>query len=149
MNSRRFLGVLIVAIILAPEATVRAGDGKCLRTFMGASLMSRLLDLSIILNAAKLLDGSESPKLRDFLEWQLLSAAADARHYVDQRPEVDEASMRNTAPNWLDVVEKTHEYVESHELDKMPPHEAEGNARTPLANLDRVKEWLLEQQRGR
>jgi hypothetical protein len=149
MNSRRLLSIVTVVILLAPGGTVRATDGKCLGTFIGASLTSRLLDLSIILNAAKLLDGAESPKLREFLEWQLLSAAADARRYVDQRPEVDAASMRNTAPNWLNVVEKARKYVKSHKLDQTPPPEAEGDARMPLANLDRVKEWLLEQQRGR
>lgn len=149
MNLRRFLGIVILFSILAPWGTVRAADGRCLGSVIGASLMSRLLDLSIILNAAKLLDGSENPKLEEFLEWQLLSAAADARRYVDQQPEVDAASMRNTAPNWLDVVEKARKYIKSHKLDKMPPREAEGDARTPLANLDRVEEWLFEQQRGR
>lgn len=145
MNSRRLLSALVVVIIFMPGAA-RATDEKCLGTFMGAQLISRLLDLGIIVNAATLLDGSANPKLRNFLEWQLLSAAADASYYADQRPEVDAISMRNTVTNWLDVVEKARKYVISHKLEQTPPPEAERNQRTPLANLNRVKEWLLQQE---
>jgi len=147
MNSRRLLSILVVVMIFARGDTLRAADERCLGTFMGASLASRLLDLAILLNATKLLDGSENPKLRQYLEWQLLLAAASARHYVDQHPEVDAVSTRNTAPNWLNLVERVRKYVQSHKLDRTPPPEAEGDARTPLANLDRVKEWLSEQER--
>ena len=115
---------------------------------MGARLISRLFDLDLIVGVTRLLDGSENAKLRRFLEWQLLVAAADASHYVDQRPEVDSSSMRSTVPNWLNAMNRAREYVVSHQLEQAPPPQAEGDQLTSLANLNKVKEWLWVQQKA-
>ena len=134
--------MMCVAVVITISASkVKAAD-PCRGAFMEAHLSASIADISETTDSLRLLNSGENPRLRQLLEFRLMSAAADARRYVEGGAVVDPAALANLLPNWLDIVKKASDYVIEHQLERNPPPLADGTALKPLANLQLVKSWL-------
>ena len=142
--SSRVRRIFLMLGVAGLTASLMSAEEPCLGRFFGAHLLGSLQDLSLTVDELTLLNGREDPKLKRHLEWRLVSAAADARRYVDGEPVLEKPSQ---FPNLAHGVEKARDYVVSHHLDLNPPvPSADKSLLNPSANLEVVGRWLSRQQ---
>lgn len=140
---RRIVVVAIMVSLPGMSSVATGHDEPCIGTFIGATLVDSLLDISQTMTSLKLLNGRENPELKRFLEWRLASAIQHARHAVENHPVIDPVSLPNIVVNFRRDIRKAKIYIVEHQLNSVSLL-AKGDAKPlkPLEDLRPVEEWF-------
>jgi hypothetical protein len=151
---RRTIGVIVVLTfaVLSNGAASAQNSEPCLPQYAAAALIANLQDIALTTAELKLLNGTENPRLRRFLERRLAVAAAEARHHIGQTPAIDALYL----PSLADGVSRALSLLAERPLDLAPlekehlrEKDLQGlqsrNIAVPVENLEFVRDWVARQ----
>lgn len=144
---------VLLALFAFLGADAREQSEPCSGEIKGALLLSRLEQIGFTANSLRLLNGTEDPKLKRLLTFQLAAAAAEARRHIEEGAKLERGWLTEIAEG----VRRAKSYLAEHEIDReflslLAKHEAtvlEPSGRRldrPAENLAVVSEWLAKHQ---
>ena len=147
--SRRTAPLLIVGAVVSVAIGLlifKRDEVPCLGTYVGATLVGSLLDISQTTTSLKLLNGKEDPKLKGLLEWRLASAIQSARHAIENQPVMDPVSLPGLVVNFRHEIQEARTYIVDHQLKTVSLlAEGDTNPLRPLDDLRLIDEWFSRQ----
>jgi hypothetical protein len=149
--------VVFAVLVLVSAPALEAGEQPepCNAEMKGALLLARMEQIGMTAGALRLLNGSEDPKLKRLLPFQLATAAVNARRHIDEGAKLEAGELTNIAEG----VRRATAYLAEHDADReflsvLGKHDATvfgPNGRRvdrPEENLAAVSEWLAKHQAG-
>src|SRR5450759_3843 len=152
MRVNPFLAVSILLFTFCPTVLSAQSEEPCLPQFTAALLAANLQDISLTTSELRLLNGTESVRLRRLLEWRLATAAVEARHHIEQGPAITGRRLTSLAS----APDRALKYIREHPLQMAPladeqvrevklPGMEWRNVAVPVENLEYVSAWVEKQ----
>jgi hypothetical protein len=155
MRVNPLLALLTFVFTVHPAALSAQSAEPCLPQFAAAALVANLQDIALTTSELRLLNGTENVKLRRLLEWRLATAAVEARHHIDQGPDITARGL----PSLASAPDRALKYIREHPLEMAPladahvrevklPGMERRNIAVPIENLEYVGAWVRKQPWG-